>query len=92
MKKIFSIILVLTLVYGMTSCTSDFDEINTNPGAFTSLTNDDAAGLYGKESRFSFLGGDYQLNQGLIRLSPQLGCLSLAMHPDQDGSLFIQNI
>ncbi len=65
MKKIFSIILVLTLVYGMTSCTSDFDEINTNPGAFTSLTNDDAAGLYGKESRFSFLGGDYQLNQGL---------------------------
>ena len=65
MKKIISIIMALTLVYGVTSCTGDFDEINTNPGAFTSLSNDDAAGLYAKECRFSFLGGDYQLNQGL---------------------------
>lgn len=65
MKKIISIILAVILFWGMTSCTSDFDEINTNPGAFTTLTNDDAAGLYSKECRYSFLGGDYQLNQGL---------------------------
>lgn len=65
MKKIYTLFIAGALLLGVNSCTSDFDEINTNPAAFNKLTNDDYAGMLRRAARYGLLGGDYQLNQGL---------------------------
>lgn len=66
MKKIIiKMAAACLLITGLGSCTDDFDNINTNPTAFTNLTNNDYAGLWWGGAMWLYRGCDYQLSQGL---------------------------
>lgn len=66
MKKIIiKMAAACMLITGLGSCTSDYDNINTDPTAFTTLTNNDYAGLWWNGAIWLYRGCDYQISQGL---------------------------
>jgi Susd and RagB outer membrane lipoprotein len=65
-RIVVMLLLAIVLLY-LPSCTKKFDEINTDPTRLTSLTQEDAKGLFSSAEYAGLYGGwNYQTAQGLF--------------------------
>lgn len=65
MKKI-AMILISVLCLVSSGCTGDFEEMNTNPNAFTSLGKKDLEGLFKGAETYAYRFCDHQVTQELF--------------------------
>src|SRR5438046_399524 len=78
MKKQFSILFLIALLFGMSSCDKDFEKVNTNPVLPTSL----AAGYLFSNAQFSAATSTLQYHLQLVQqiVTPFTGVLEGGNH------------